>query len=99
MVTTTVTRNESNLSELYELRYEVFEACENKSSFMVNEQVIRFENILRYYLEQFDLDGRYIQAVKEMKLLIFRQIEYGHVQKRLLEELRRLTMDVNYLSY
>jgi len=99
MISPVIKQNETTISELYDLRYEVHEACTEKSSFMLREQVIRFENILRFYSSKYELNNRYENAVKEMKLMLFRQIDYARVQKRLLEELRRLTLDVNYLSY
>lgn len=98
MVSTLAIQQHRTISDLYDLRYEIEEAYINKDSYLASEQVIRFENILRYFAQRLSLNIRYSKAVSEMKLMIFRQIDYPSVQKRLLEEVRRFILDIHYLS-
>ena len=76
MVSTFATQQDRTITDLYDLRYEIEEAYINKDSYLASEQVIRFENILRYFTKKLSLNGRYTNAVAEMKLMIFRQIDY-----------------------
>ena len=98
MVSTAISQQERAISDLYDLRYEVEEAYLNKDSFLAREQVIRFENIYRYFSDMFNLNQRYPNAVSEMKLMLFRQIDYPQVQSRLREEVRRFILDIHYLT-
>lgn len=85
-------------SELDNLKSEVKQACEVKASFKAREQLIRFENVLRFYSNIYDLDDNYEKEVFEMKLKVFRHNGLEDVQNCMLGELRSLALDVKYLS-
>ncbi len=85
-------------SELDNLKSEVEQACAVKASFKAREQLIRFENVLRFYSSIYDLGNSYQKAIFEMKLRIFRHKELENVQNDMLEEIRSLALDVKYLS-
>ena len=97
----TVSTERENLliqSELEKLELEVEQSCAMKTSFKAREQLLRFENVFRYYSNVYDLDDNYEKEIFEMKLKLFRQNELHDIQFCMLEELRSLAMDIKYLS-
>ncbi|MEE9374472.1 MAG: hypothetical protein V3V00_15560 [Saprospiraceae bacterium] len=98
MASSFTSQQDRTISDLYDLRFEVEEAFINKDSYLAREQVIRFENIYRYFAQKLSLNGRYSSALDELKLMVFRQIDYPMVQRKLLEEVRRFILDIHYLE-
>ena len=85
-------------SELEILKTEVQESCIVKASFKAREQLLRFENVFRFYSKVYDLENRYEKAIFEMKLKLFKINQLEEVQNSMLKEIRCLALDVKYLS-